>query len=147
MVFANRTQLYSAMNTATSTTPTICEPSLWETAFHKLTQKDKEMFPLTDTDKRDYLEQLVEATRKSRDVCQQNRLKVKFRGKEIIVRDVADKILVWIEKFKKIGDIAVQHDSGHAALPWAAVRLVLQVCSLQLDVRIPDNSKMGTDRY
>jgi hypothetical protein len=74
-------------------------------------------------------------------------LKVKFRGKEIIVRDVADKILVWIEKFKKIGDIAVQHDSGLAALPWAAVRFVLQVCSLQLDARIPGSSKMGTDRY
>ena len=45
----------------------------------------------------------------------------------IDLRDRADKILEWVEKFKQIGDIAVQYDPVHAALPWAGIRFLLQV--------------------
>jgi hypothetical protein len=105
------------------------EPSLWEIAFNKLPEKDRQAFPITDPDKRVYLENLVDATRKSRDVCQHNRWRFTFRGEVIIIRDLADKILSWIDKFKAIGDIIVQYDPSHAALPWAGVRLLLQVSS------------------
>ena len=44
-----------------------------------------------------------------------------------MVRDVFNGISTWIDKFKKVGDMAVQYDPGHAALPWAAVRFFLQV--------------------
>jgi hypothetical protein len=64
----------------------------------------------------------------SRDACRERGLKFKFGGKTFVVRDLADKILSWVEKFKEIGDIAVQYDPGHAALPWAGVRLILQAC-------------------
>ena len=36
-------------------------------------------------------------------------------------------IISLFHRFKGIGEIAVQHDAGHTALPWATVRLVLQV--------------------
>ncbi|KAI5809183.1 hypothetical protein BZA77DRAFT_292299 [Pyronema omphalodes] len=39
-----------------------------------------------------------------------------------------DKLLNWIDKFKEIGDIVVQYDPAHAALPWAAFRLLLNIC-------------------
>lgn len=32
-----------------------------------------------------------------------------------------------VNKFKEIGDVAVQYDPSHAALPWVGVRMVLQV--------------------
>lgn len=48
-------------------------------------------------------------------------------GEVIIVRDLFRKIAIWIERFKDIGDVAVQYDAGHAALPWAGVRFLLQV--------------------
>ena len=35
--------------------------------------------------------------------------------------------MVWIRKFVEVGDIAIQYDPGHAALPWAAIRFLLQV--------------------
>ncbi len=38
-----------------------------------------------------------------------------------------EKIVVWVRKFKAVGDIAVQYDPAHASLPWAGVRLILQV--------------------
>lgn len=53
-----------------------------------------------------------------------------FRGKRIILRDVVMKIFGWIDKFKQIGDIVVQYDPGHMALPWAAFRFVMQVRNL-----------------
>ena len=55
--------------------------------------------------------------------------KVKLRGgEEVVLRDVGMKILRWVDKFKQIGDIIVQYDPGHAALPWAGFRFLLQVC-------------------
>ena len=53
--------------------------------------------------------------------------KVKFRGEEVVLRDVGTKILHWVDKFKQIGDTIVQYDPGHAALPWAGFRFLLQV--------------------
>ncbi|KAI5811981.1 hypothetical protein BZA77DRAFT_376448 [Pyronema omphalodes] len=39
-----------------------------------------------------------------------------------------DKLLNWLDKFKEIGDIVVQYDPAHAALPWAAFRFILKIC-------------------
>ncbi|KAK0110256.1 hypothetical protein ONS96_001878 [Cadophora gregata f. sp. sojae] len=35
-------------------------------------------------------------------------------------------MITWIEKFKGIGDTIVRYDPGHATLPWAVTRLLLQ---------------------
>ena len=48
-------------------------------------------------------------------------------GEDIQVRKFIDSILTWVEKFIVVGDTVMQYDPGHAALPWAAVRMVLQV--------------------
>ena len=55
--------------------------------------------------------------------------KVKFgeEDSEVALRDVGMKILRWVDKFKQIGDIIVQFDPAHAALPWAGFRFLLQV--------------------
>ena len=57
--------------------------------------------------------------------------KVKFRGEEVVLRDVGMKILRWVDKFKQIGDTIVQFDPVHAALPWAGFRFLLQVDSIR----------------
>ena len=46
----------------------------------------------------------------------------------VVLRDVFTKIAVWINKFMVVGDMAVQYDPAHAALPWALVRFLLKVC-------------------
>lgn len=58
----------------------------------------------------------------------------KPNGDTIIVRDVLEKIVRWIEKFKDTGDIIVQYDPSHAALPWAAVRFLLQIAVSEVQV-------------
>lgn len=47
----------------------------------------------------------------------------------IILRDLLEKVMVWVNKFKEVVDVAIQYDPVHAALPWAAVRFLLQVKS------------------
>jgi hypothetical protein len=43
------------------------------------------------------------------------------------MRDAAHKVIVWLNLFKQVSDIAAQYDPGHAALPWAGVRFLLEV--------------------
>jgi ankyrin repeat domain-containing protein 50 len=64
---------------------------------------------------------------KKREECEEKRWKFNINGRQIILRDVAEKVIVWINKFKEIGDVAVNFDPIHAALPWAGVRFLLQV--------------------
>ena len=62
-------------------------------------------------------------------MCIAGRLKFrKSNGERVILYDVFEKIVKWIDTFKQIGDIAIQYDPGHASLPWAGVRFLLQVC-------------------
>ncbi|KAK4129584.1 hypothetical protein N657DRAFT_668533 [Parathielavia appendiculata] len=63
-----------------------------------------------------------------RDICEVRALTFPRgkSGEKVIVRDVLSKVVKWIDHFKQIGDIPVQYDPGHAALPWAGVRFLLE---------------------
>ncbi|CAG8973854.1 hypothetical protein HYALB_00005600 [Hymenoscyphus albidus] len=66
----------------------------------------------------------VEATQQK---CKDNRWHLRRKnGEKIILRDVFAKVVKWIDIFKQVGDTVVQYDPGHAALPWALVRFILQ---------------------
>lgn len=67
------------------------------------------------------------AVQNKMDDCVRKRWKyTRSSGQEIKLWDVLDKIMKWVNRFKSVGDMAVQYDPGHAALPWAAIRFVLQ---------------------
>ena len=61
--------------------------------------------------------------------CLERQWRVKRSGGKpsIVLRDVFAKIAIWVEKFVQVGDVAVSYDPGHAALPWAGIRLLLKV--------------------
>lgn len=108
---------------------------LWAAAFGKLPESDQTAFRLIQPLLNDQLpwservDGLIEQTRKKQVECENNFCKFNLLGKEIILRDVAEKVISFLHKFKEVGDIAVQFDPVHAALPWAGVRFLLQVCS------------------
>ncbi len=70
---------------------------------------------------------LAEAKRQQ---CEARRWKFTFRGRELVLRDTADKVIAWLDKFKQVGDVAFSFDPQQAALPWAGVRLRLEVRSV-----------------
>ena len=45
----------------------------------------------------------------------------------IILRNVFEKIAGSIKKFQRVGDAISQYNPGHATLPWAGVRFVLEI--------------------
>ena len=46
-------------------------------------------------------------------------------GDVIILRDVFEKIITWVNNFKMVGDTVVSFDPGHAALPSSLDRPIL----------------------
>ncbi|KAF4999983.1 hypothetical protein FDECE_11331 [Fusarium decemcellulare] len=58
--------------------------------------------------------------------AQRSKLTVKVGSRKWELKKYFDSIVKWLDKFKTIGDAAMAYDPGHAALPWAAFRFVLQ---------------------
>lgn len=101
---------------------------LWRRAAARLQEKDKAFIVFNSSVSLKDLMSTVEAERRK---YESNRLLVK-RGVDrepLVLHEVFSKIVGWIEKFVAVGDTVMQYDTGHAALPWAAVRLVLQACN------------------
>ncbi|KAI4267069.1 MAG: hypothetical protein L6R38_008422, partial [Xanthoria sp. 2 TBL-2021] len=101
---------------------------LWQRALDRLDDYVKGYLSIPGTPRRDILAAVYRAAEDRKQMCLRRRWKLKKpNGEEIILRDVFDKIITWLDRFKNIGDIAMQSDAGYAVLPWAAVRFLLQV--------------------
>jgi len=101
---------------------------LWAKAAKKLNDENQLPIDSNQTDRLTILKDVLAAVEEKKQSCLKKCWKYKnSKGEDVILRDLFAKIVVWVDKFKEVGDMAVQYDPGHAALPWAAVRLVLQV--------------------
>lgn len=104
---------------------------LWGLALGKLSSEDKETVSLIISDSKiDILRSLRSEVVKKQIACEDRRWKFELNGHQIVLREVAEKIIFWIDKFKEIGDIAVNFDPVHASLPWAGMRFLLEVGSI-----------------
>ncbi|KAF0316111.1 ankyrin repeat protein [Colletotrichum asianum] len=77
---------------------------------------------------------LLEATDSKKAECMRKRWKVNIKGRTIILRDVFEKISIWVNKVIRIGDIAVQYNPASASLPWAVFRLIMQASVNDVEV-------------
>jgi len=99
--------------------------NLWELAASRLPDKDKVCMGFGSSIK---LQELLNAIQDKQKECIEKQWSISGgSGNTIKVRDIFTKIAKWIEKFIEVGDVAMQYDPGHAALPWAAVRFILKV--------------------
>ena len=103
--------------------------SLWEVALSKMPKEDRESLKagLSLHFKFDELKSTIDKIR-GNPTSERRRIKLPLR--EIDVREYFDKLVSWVQKFIAIGDTIVTYDPGHAALPWAALRFILQVCQI-----------------
>jgi len=92
-----------------------------------LDDEEKRYVDFDREDKLAILKDVLRAVDEKKRTCLEKRWKYKKGNKEIIIRDQLEKVAEWVNKFKDVGDNAVQYDPGHAALPWAGVRFFLQV--------------------
>lgn len=73
------------------------------------------------------LERALAAANEKRRCCLEKRWRFTFAGREFILKEEADKVVRWLNRFKDVGDIAANADPVHAGLPWAGIRLLLEV--------------------
>lgn len=104
------------------------KPNLWDAALRKLPDKKQTLLrsglgPTADFQ----VQALTDVVAQAQERALSSRLMIKTRSGEVAVRDVINKMVFWVNKFIAIGDNAIQYDPAHAALPWAAFRLLLQV--------------------
>ena len=99
---------------------------LWSKAYTQLPEEYKK--DLDKLDKLDVLQKLLATAKQAEEENAAKPYKLKLGDQEIDVREKAQAFMGWLNKFKEIGDIVVQYDPVHAALPWAGVRLILMVC-------------------
>lgn len=103
-------------------------PNLWAQAAASLSANDQLPFDLNDPTIVTSIDDILDSAKRMQEECKKNQWRYKnHKGEEIILRDVSAKVINWVNKFKAIGDTIVQYDPAHAALPWAAVRFLLQV--------------------
>ncbi|KAK1846472.1 ankyrin repeat-containing protein [Colletotrichum chrysophilum] len=111
--------------------------NFWASAMKRLAEHDvsqllKAVGPQGNHDAT--LRGLLDAINSRKRECMKKRWKVTIKDRTIILRDILEKISVWVSKVIKIGDVAVQYDPVSAALPWAAVRLVMQASVNDVEV-------------
>jgi len=103
-------------------------PNLWAQAAAALDPSDQLPIDLNDPTISKSVDHVLESAKLLQEKRRSKMWKYKNeKGEEIILHDVFAKIVAWVEKFKEVGDTIMQYDPGHAALPWAGVRFVLQV--------------------
>lgn len=104
---------------------------LWASALSRLSDSDRQNLTFGGGQGQlAVLNELQRLTEDSRDQCIKKRWRLKRPGRggeTIIIRDLFSKIAGWIVRFREIGDVVVQYDPAHAALPWAGVRFLLQI--------------------
>lgn len=99
----------------------------WQVAFNNLHPDLRASLVAAKDDRLDVVSSVLDEAERQKKRCLQKRWKIRVRGKVIILRDVFDKIVSWVNDFKAVGDIAMQFDPTAASLPWAGVRFLLQV--------------------
>lgn len=100
---------------------------LWATAVGTLGDDLKAQIDFSQGSKQESLNELLKATAEAKSRLDARSWSFTRNGKKVIVRDVLTKVVKWVNHFKEVGDIIVQYDPGHAALPWAGVRFLLNV--------------------
>ncbi len=104
---------------------------LWASALSRLSDSDRQNLTFGGGQGQlAVLNELQRLTEDSRDQCIKKRWRLKRPGRggeTIIIRDLFSKIAGWIVRFREIGDVVVQYDPAHAALPCAGVRFLLQI--------------------
>lgn len=104
----------------------------WAIALNYLTPEDRQAVATDGQDKLEVLNRLQDETNKAKEASMEKRWRYRRPGHEgetVILRDLFGKIATWLNRFREIGDIVVQNDPYHAALPWAGVRFLIQVCT------------------
>jgi hypothetical protein len=103
--------------------------NLWQDAVEKLSETDKESLeiPKSGVSSTAIIEDALARVRNSQDKVNRSLVQVTTKKSQKPLRHYVDRFIKALIQFREIGDTLVQYDPGHAALPWAGVRFLLNV--------------------
>jgi hypothetical protein len=133
--------LYLDSIRTTSPSPSIHSETLmdtpWEEAFQILSPQDQQSLHFIITSSKiDILSQIIGITHEKRVQYIAGEWGVGYGGTTVVIRDVVDRVIGWMDKFKNLGSILAPVDPVYATLPWAAFRFLLMVMG-------EDSARMG----
>ncbi|KAL2851169.1 hypothetical protein BJY01DRAFT_232985 [Aspergillus pseudoustus] len=100
----------------------------WQQALASLDADSKTALSSVSTRKLDIIGTVLSAAEDKRRLCVRKQWKFRLpSGRSVVLRDVLEKVVGWIDRFKAAGDAAMQYSPEHVALPWAAFRFLLTV--------------------
>ncbi|KAL9027314.1 MAG: hypothetical protein Q9196_004145, partial [Gyalolechia fulgens] len=71
------------------------------------------------------LEQALAAAKEKQRCCIEKRWTFTFTGRTIVLKEEANKVVSWLNRFTAVGDVVANVDPVHVGLPWAGIRLLL----------------------
>lgn len=112
------------------------EPDLWQEARAILSDDNRRLLGQLDSlsTGENILLELQKHALEKQHIAEDKAWKFHFGGRQIILRDIAMKIIGWLRAFQQVGDVVAEADPTHAALPWAIIKLLLQVHHFQLSI-------------
>ena len=73
------------------------------------------------------LEKALAAAKEKQRCCIEKRWTFTFTGRTVLLKEKADKVVDWLNRFAAVGDVVANVDPVHVGLPWAGIRLLLEV--------------------
>jgi hypothetical protein len=90
------------------------------------------------------LKQALAAAQEKQRCCDEKRWTFTFAGRAVTLKEEADKVVRWLDRFKAVGDVAVNANPVYAGLPWAGIRLLLEVRILSHKLKLADLTFQST---
>ena len=107
------------------------KPNFQDRVFQLLSQEDADVIRDSIgpeiTDLQEIIQNAHKAAMLKLDECASKKWTIKVGDQKIMLEDTAKKVVRWLDQFKFAGDVAVNVDPLHAGLPWAIIRILLEV--------------------
>ena len=101
--------------------------ALWTKAIDQLSEEDKQQIDVLNSDRMGLIQDVIKVVEGKHQLCVKKQWKFCTGSETVSMRDPLGRIVAWINKFRIVGTIMMQYDPTHAAIPWAAIRFVLEV--------------------
>jgi hypothetical protein len=121
---------------------TTCGSSILADALEALGPDDREvvstlLLPTNAISVDAAFNELHTCTKELQKRCAIQRWSWNYKGRQVYLFDKVDKVVQLLDKFKAAGDVAANVDPVHLGLPWAGIRIILEVRIFGRDISRP----------
>ncbi|KIW26216.1 uncharacterized protein PV07_09329 [Cladophialophora immunda] len=111
---------------------------MWQKLFAELDQEERELLKKYKVAESGEIKATLAEIKNAAEIQEKKCTEKKpyeFFGKQVNLRDAAEKVVRWVKKFEAVGDIASTADPIHAGLPWAGIKFILRVTTSSFEER------------